>query len=65
MQIKFRPFTVPNFVIQEMPAGLKQDGWKELPSWPLRTIDVEDLDQLCSDFRAEIFKKAEKQDPKL
>lgn len=61
----FKPFLTPNFVHQEMPAGLKQDGWKELPSWPLNCIDVEDLDELCANFRAEVFKKAGKQDPKL
>jgi len=63
IEVELRPFTVPNYVVLVGKPGLKQDGMKELPSYPLRDLDSESLDKLCGDFRAEVFRKAVKADP--
>ena len=63
MRIELKPFNTPNFVIQKVAAGKKQDGFQEAPKYTLKEIPAETLDELCNEFRAEIFKKAEKQDP--
>ncbi len=59
MNIKLKPFNVPNFALQQMPAGHRND----VPSYPLKDIPAEDLAELCDTFRAEIFRKAGKTDP--
>jgi hypothetical protein len=53
--IKLRPFLTPNFVISENNNGTST-------TWPLKDIGEKELSQLCDTFRAEIFKKAGKQD---
>lgn len=65
MIIKLRPFSTPNFVMQEMPPGSRIEGFKELPSYPLRDVPAEDLAEMCDEFRAEVFRKAGKADPAL
>ena len=61
--IKLRPFTVPNYVIQEMPARPRQDGMIEAPKYRLSELDAFTLGALCDQFRADVFKKAELSDP--
>jgi hypothetical protein len=34
-----------------------------VPKWSLKEVDAETLAKMCDDFRAEIFRKAEKPDP--
>lgn len=64
MKINLIPFTTPNFVSMERPAGLRQDGFKtDGVSFALKEIPAEDLAALCDTFREEIFKKAGKNDP--
>lgn len=63
--LRLRPFTTPNFVMAEMPPRPKQEGVKELPSFALHELSVETLDELCGQFRAEVFAKAGKKDPRL
>lgn len=64
MKIKLRPFSIPNFVIQEMPPRTKQEGFSNAPSYYLSEVDAETLSDMCDKFREEIFKKAQKEDPK-
>ena len=64
MEIKFKPWMVPNFLISESPPGLRQDGPKFTTGWALRDIDADELSKQCDLFRAEIFRKAGKDDPK-
>lgn len=64
MEIKLRPFQVPNFVIQEAPAGLRQDGFKEAPSYPLRDLSSDELSRMCDEFMVSVFLKAERADPR-
>lgn len=61
--LPLRAFTVPNFVLAEVPAGLKQDGVREAPSFPVRDLPAETLSALCDEFRAGVFAKAGKKDP--
>lgn len=51
------PFPVPDDVKITV-IGLKQDGPKSLPTFPLSALDYYGLDELCRDFRREVFKKA-------
>jgi hypothetical protein len=55
------PFPVPDDVKVEV-VGLKQDGPKPLPTYPLSALDYYGLDKLCRDFRREVFKKAKVRD---
>jgi len=64
MNIKLKPFNTPNFVLAEMPPRPRQEGFRDGPSWALKEVDTETLSRLCDDFRAEVFRKAEKADPK-
>jgi hypothetical protein len=53
VDVKLKPFTVPNFVREE-----KGDG-----TYSLGQINQIDLMRLCIDFRASVFKNAGKKDP--
>lgn len=58
IDIKLRPFTVPNFVSIEMPARPKQDGFIELPKYALHELPDETLERLCAEFREAVLQKA-------
>lgn len=64
MKLKLQPFVTPNYVLAEMPTGLKQDGMKETPKWALRDLSADTVSELCDEFRREVFKKAERPDPR-
>lgn len=64
MDIKIQRMGTPNYVIAEIPAGRRQDGFTEAPKWHLRDVDAETLSILCDQFRADVFAKAGKPDPK-
>lgn len=61
IDFSLRPFTVPNFVITERDPARDMDE----VSIPLQTLDSETLDRLCRDFRAAVFKKANKPQPPI
>lgn len=63
LAMKLKPFMVPNFVMVEMPPRPRNEGMKGLPSFPLNELPVETLDDLCLQFRADVFAKAGKKDP--
>lgn len=60
--VGLQPFMTPNFVIAKLPAG--RNGGQDAPKWHLGEISAETLSDLCDVFRAEIFAKAGKSDPK-
>lgn len=62
--IKLKPFNVPSFAIQEIPAGSRQEGFTQAPSYPLSDLGADTLDALCAEFRSSVFAKAGKMDPK-
>lgn len=66
MILKLHPFMTPNFVRPILPAGKREDGisFNESPAFALKEIDAEELSDLCDAFRAEIFTKADKKDPR-
>lgn len=63
MKLKLQPFTTPNFVIATRPPGTRREGIQEAPKWALSDVDADTLAKLCDEFRAEVFKKAGKDDP--
>lgn len=58
IQIKLQPFTVPNFVLEVMKPGCRQDGFHAATTHPLSDLSDEALAELCDDFRREVFRKA-------
>ena len=56
MNIKLKPFLVPNF--------LRSADDREI-CFPLKSASPEELSELCDQFRKWIFEKAEKKDPKV
>lgn len=65
MKMKMKPFVVPNFAVMEMPPRLKQDGMRELPSFPIADLPLETLDKLVEELRQNIYEKAGKELPEL
>lgn len=64
MNVKLKSFLTPNFVLQEVLARPRQEGFQECPKYPLSEVDLESLSDLCDQFRKEVFEKAGKQDLK-
>lgn len=64
IEVELNPFRTPNFVTHKMPPGKRQDGFKEPRSYALSTLAPYTLSEMCDEFRAEIFRKAEKVDPR-
>ncbi|MFA6132518.1 MAG: hypothetical protein WC869_00725 [Phycisphaerae bacterium] len=54
-----KPFMVPNFVTLDLAGCVHEE-----PTVPLKAVDAETLSKMCDEFRAAIFKKAGKKDPK-
>ena len=65
MRISLQPMRIPNFVLSKMPARPRQEGFKEGPKWALSELYPEVLSDLCDNFRAGVFEKAGKPDPKI
>lgn len=60
-KIELRPFTVPNYVIQVVPPGRREEGLIGAPSHRLGDLDDLTLNQLCDDFRAGVMARAREQ----
>jgi len=58
IKVELVPFKVPNFVIAMGEPGAERDGLMCSMAVSLSELDSETLNVLCSDFRAEVFKKA-------
>ena len=54
---------VPNYVIAVSEARPRQEGFQEAPKYPLSELPAEVLADLCTEFRANVFAKAGKEDP--
>jgi hypothetical protein len=63
IDVSLRPFSVPNFVIINMPPKSRQSGIHELPTIALAEVDAGILGMLCDNFRRDVFSKAGKADP--
>lgn len=69
IKIKLKPFRVPNFVLVDADrVGQRQDGFNPDNNgmkFELSQLDEDTLDELCEQFRADVFQKAGKVDPEL
>lgn len=59
--VKLQPMTVPNFVLAESRIF---EGFTESPKFSLRELPADTLSALCDRFRADVFRKAGKADPR-
>lgn len=57
-KVELRPFTIPNFVIQVVPARPRQEGFSEAPKYHLSELSNETLSSMCNEFRDGVFAKA-------
>lgn len=63
MIVEIQPFTTPRYVFQKMPPNSRLEGLNEVPKYYISDIDPQILSDLCDQFRADIFEKANKPDP--
>ena len=63
IEVNIKPFNVPSFVIPEVPAGKKEDGFEPTEGIPLSALDPVTLEKLCDEFRDNVFRRAGKQQP--
>ncbi len=63
VDVEFLPFFVPESVIQKKPEGVVIAAG-EHPRWPIAALDAETLSDQCDQFRAAVFRKAGKADPR-
>lgn len=61
MKIKTRPFSVPNFILEEGQSHRVLSGPM---SYLLSEFDADELSAKCDEFRAAVFRKAGKVDPR-
>lgn len=66
MKVEIQPWNTPNYITAVMPASQRQNGLNpdSAPKWHISDVDAETLSDQCDKFRAEVFKKANKEDPK-
>lgn len=60
LTVKLKPFGIPNYVLSDQNEGLIQHG----QSFPLHEVSAESLALMCDQWRAGVFAKAGKSDPK-
>lgn len=58
IKIKLKPFTVPNYVLVDLPPGKREDGLQEPPKYRLEDLDPATLGAMCDEFREAVFTKA-------
>ena len=63
IKIKIHPFNVPSFVVREVKARPREEGFQEAPGIPLSDIDAVTLDEMCNEFANAVFAKAGKERP--
>ena len=64
IKVTLKPFTVPNFVLLDVPPKRRDEGFDpEGSKVALADLEPEDLDALCNEFRNTVFNKAGKGQP--
>ena len=63
MQITFRPFITPSYALEDLAPRPGEAGFTAIMARSIRDIDAETLSQMCDNFRADVFRKAGKEDP--
>lgn len=56
--IKLLPFDVPHLVYPAANVGSRSEGFIPKKGIPLSDLDGETLEEMCSEFRANVFKQA-------
>jgi hypothetical protein len=65
VEVEYLDWDTPNFIKIRQPVGKRQDGINlELQGVSITSADPEVLSMMCDKFRADIFAKAGKPDPK-
>lgn len=64
LKVELVPFSTPNFVLEKTAPRPRDEGFKEPRSHALHEVDSDTLSIMCDDFRAEVFRKAMKKDPR-
>lgn len=59
--VELVPFHIPNFVVQKIPPGRRQDGFKEAPKFHLSELDIDTLEALCDQFKEDVLAKARRE----
>ena len=62
VSLKLKPFPIPDKVVVELPAGLKQDGMQPLPTLTLAQLSDETLAELIEEFSTNVLIAAGKMD---
>lgn len=60
IQMKLKPFQVPNYAVIEMPPRPKQEGVRELPPVPVADLAPDALRELAQQWLTELYRKAGK-----
>ena len=63
IEVKLKPFQVPNLVLTEAEPKPRQEGMTEAPKYALSELDSETLEALCEQFTKAVFEKAGKRRP--
>ena len=58
VQLKVKPFEVPDRVVLDMPPGRKQDGIVPLPQLALSDVPRETLEALIAEFAENVMAAA-------
>jgi hypothetical protein len=64
VEVAVQPFSIPHFVRRDKKNAGPGDPDAEA-AFELSAIDAQTLSALCDQFRADVFKKAGKTDPRL
>jgi hypothetical protein len=59
-KVEVHPFSTPNYVQLVRPPVSRVEALKEVPSLPLTELSAETLEALCTQFRLDVFFKANK-----
>jgi len=65
INVTLRGFSTPDCAIPESRPGVRQNGIVPIGSISLSDIEASVLSDLCDQYRAEVFKKAGKPDPRV
>jgi hypothetical protein len=63
--VELEPIRVPNFIIQRVLPGKREDGFMEAPKYAVGALDADTIGELCDEFRSDMFAKAGMSDPAL
>lgn len=63
IDVTLEPFSIPFFVRRNPKSAVPGDD--NSAAFPLSDVDANALSALCDQFRADVFKKAGKTDPRL